>query len=253
MWKKGLSLLVFVFSILSLTGCENVYELTEEESKLIAEYSAELLLKYDLNYDDRISEGKQAEEKMVNEGLEDRSEAATTEAVTEENDDMLTTETTENDEVVGGQADTESSVGTEGDIAKIVGLEGISIQYKDYLVTDQYPAADDEGEFIYLEPTEGYQLLVLQFNVQNTSEAAVDVSLMNAGLDYRLVCNGVKAAKPMLTILMEDLGTLETTVNAGEEQKAVLVFQISKDMKDQLESVELYINYNAMDNVIEIL
>lgn len=252
MWKKGLSLLIFSLCILSLTGCENVYELTEEESKLIAEYSAELLLKYDLNYVDRINEGKQAEEEMATEALEE-----STEAVTEENEDMLTTEETGKNDTVSDHTDTEpeeeAPVGREEDIAKIAGMEGVSIQYKDYLITTQYPAADNEGEFIYLEAAEGYQLLVLTFDVKNTSKSAVDISLIDKELDYRLVCNGAKAANPMLTILMEDLGTLETTVNVGEERKAVLVFQISEDMKEKLESMELYINYNDFDNVIEIL
>ena len=57
----------------------------------------------------------------------------------------------------------------------------------------------------------------------------------------------------MLTILMNDLGTLDTSVNPGESQEAVLVFQISEDMKEQLQSVRLYVNYNDVDNAIDIL
>ena len=131
-------------------------------------------------------------------------------------------------------------------------MKDVSIKLKDYQIVEQYPATDEE-EFIHIEASAGYQLLVIRFKVQNTAEDVVNISLMDKQLDYHIVCNGANAAKPMLTILMNDLGTLETAVQPGEEQEAVLIFQISDDMKEQLESVELYIHYNDMDNVIEIL
>ena len=86
----------------------------------------------------------------------------------------------------------------------------------------------------------------------NTTEDMIDVSLLNDDIDYRIVCNGSKAANPMLTILMNDLGTLETTVKPDEVQEAVLVFQISEDIKDALDTIELKVNYNDTDNVIKI-
>lgn len=262
MWKKGFFLLVFSFCILGLTGCEDVYELTEEETKLIAEYSAELLLKYDLNYDDRIEEGYQEAEKLESTEADQDTEVPAAEDVTEtsESTEEVSTENPEKGKDVSGiiendNATTESQdlVGTEGDIAKIAGLKGISIQYKDYLITDQYPATDEDGKFIYLEAAKGYQLLVVRFGVHNITDSAVDISLIDKELDYRIVCNGTKAANPMLTILMDDLGTLETSINAQEEQDAVLVFQISNDMKDKLESIDFYITYNGLENVVKIL
>jgi hypothetical protein len=56
----------------------------------------------------------------------------------------------------------------------------------------------------------------------------------------------------MLTILMEDLGNLETSVKPGESQEAVLVFQISDSMKDAIDSIELNVSCDDVDNVIKI-
>ena len=96
-------------------------------------------------------------------------------------------------------------------------------------------------------------MLVVRFDISCTAQKAVTFSLMDKELDYRLVCNETKAAKPMLTILMNDLGTLETTVNLDENQEAVLIFQISNDMKDKLEKIDLHVGYENIDNVITIL
>lgn len=242
MMKKLLSLLILSTCVFFLAGCNNVKDLTDEETKLIAEYAADLLLKYDLNYVDRIDEGDKAVQTMT-----------TDETTTEQKDSPeATTEEPEDKNVNDSTIAKEQPVGSESDIAKIAGVKDVSIKLKDYQIVEQYPATDEE-EFIHIEASAGYQLLVIRFKVQNTAEDVVNISLMDKQLDYHIVCNGANAAKPMLTILMNDLGTLETAVQPGEEQEAVLIFQISDDMKEQLESVELYIHYNDMDNVIEIL
>lgn len=242
MMKKLLSLLILSTCVFFLAGCNNVKDLTDEETKLIAEYAADLLLKYDLNYVDRIDEGDKAVQTMT-----------TDETTTEQKDSPeVTTEEPEDKNVNDSTIAKEQPVGSESDIAKIAGVKDVSIKLKDYQIVEQYPATDEE-EFIHIEASAGYQLLVIRFKVQNTAEDVVNISLMDKQLDYHIVCNGANAAKPMLTILMNDLGTLETAVQPGEEQEAVLIFQISDDMKEQLESVELYIHYNDMDNVIEIL
>lgn len=253
MIKKEILFLLAVTGVLFLTGCGKVQKLTEDETRLIAEYAGDLLLKYDINYEDRIDEGNREAETAE----EASTEQTATEAVTEaETTEEVTTETgkdvsgkIEQDTSEDGQAD----VGTEQDIAKIAGIQGASILYQDYIITSQYPETEEGSEFINLEASPGYELLVLRFSVNNVTDAAVQVSLMDCGLEYRIVCNGSKAANPMLTILMNDLGTLDTSVNPGESQEAVLVFQISEDMKEQLESVRLYVNYNDVDNAIDIL
>lgn len=252
MIKKGLMLLLLGISAFCLVGCSSVKELTDEETRLIAEYAGDLLLKYDLNYVDRVNEGNKAAEELAAEGTENLS----TETITEqESTEAITTEAGKD---ISGRieqdtsGDSEGSVGTISDIAKIAGVDGVSIKYKDYIITDQYPS-QEEDNFINIDASEGYQLLVVRFTVENTTEEVTNVSLMDRGLNYRIVCNGSKAANPMLTILMNDLGTLEMSVNPDETQDAVLVFQISDDMKDALESIQLYVNYNDLDNVIDIL
>lgn len=254
---------MFCLSAFWLVGCEQVVDLTDEETQLIAEYAAELLLKYDINYEDRIDEGYQKAEDMASEELEkfingETTELATaivsteegsTETTVDDNQSQEDTETVDNENSLSD----EMPVGTESNIASIAGVAGADITYREYSIVDKYPATDEQGEFIYLEASQGYQLLVLHFDVVNKTQEVLPVSLIDVGLDYRVVCNGSKAAKPMLTILMDDLGTLETNVEPNATQEAVLVFQVSEGMQQQLETMDLYVTYNDMDNIIKIL
>ena len=236
----------------SLVGCNDVKELTDDETIVIAEYAADLLLKYDLSYDDRLKDG----EDKLERNAEREQEFPTKTLVTEEqtSDEATTKDTSQPQGKTEDATETVKEAADEfgGDIASLLNRSDISITYKDYVISKQYPATDEEGKFIYLDASEGYNLLVVRFKVTATTDQPASISLMNEKIDYKVLCNDSKAAKPMLTILMEDLGTLEATVQPGEDQEAVLVFQISETLKDSLNRVQLFINYNDKEHVIEL-
>lgn len=243
---------------LLLTGCNEVIDLTDEQSELVAEYVAQILLKHDRYFDDRIKDGQEKIEKMTESLSEDDfSSESTTEIVEETTTELPTEATTEDaehktEEQMQEEESENIPINNEEDIAKIAGIKGASILYKDYLITKQYPAIDEEGKFIYLDAAKGHSLFVVRFRVQNTANDVVSISLFDKEIKYRIVCNQRDVANPMLTILMDDLGTLETKVKAKEEQEAVLVFQIVDSMKDSLETVDLKVNFDDVDNVIKI-
>lgn len=263
MLKRFLPLVLLFPACLMLTGCTEVIDLNETETRLIAEYAGEMLLKYNPNYNDKLSEGDKVEQEMEEEALENDT-PLTTEVTSEETNPEEAEATTEADtqednfvdsnidDSEDANASDEVSAGVS-DIAQILGVEGVSITYKDYVVTDHYPATDEEGQFLSLDAAEGYELLVLRFNVSNGTQESVNVSLLDKDAGYKLVCNGKNAAKPMLTILLNDLGTMQTTLSNGETQEGVLVFQISEDMKSKLQSMDLKVNFNNQENVITIL
>ncbi len=252
MSKRNFSVLFLILCGIFLTGCNEVIDLTDEESALIAEYAAEMLLKYDLGYEDRIVEGNKQVEKPAEmiesiEVVPGTSQESTEEAITEIEDAVKP------NVADMGEGDAGTSVVKENDIAKIVGLPGVSITYKDYKFTNRYPEDNEYGSDINLEAQSGYQLLVIRFNVENITEDVVSVSLLDKMVDYRIVWNDSKTANSMLTILPEDLSTLEESLNPGKSQEAVLIFQISDGLRDELESLELMIQYGGVDNLIKIL
>lgn len=254
--KKLWCLLTISAMAFALTGCGT--DLSEQEMRIIGEYAADLLLKYDVNYQERLSEDTQ--EDGATEATETtEATEATTEAATD-TQDIPDTETEQN---AGTTENTESSSseddsvvptvsGNTSDIAAIVGLEGISVQYNRCMFLDRYPSLDQDGAFIYLEAEPGYKLVVLKFDIINNTNEDKMVDLLDSGLDYRLVLNETKAAKPMLTILMDDLGTYKAVVPADTEQSAVLVFQMSDGLVDNIQSLNLRVMYQNQENTIQI-
>ncbi len=246
MWKKFLLIITLICISGMLSGCTQVIDLTEDQTRLVAEYAADLLLSYDRGYTDRLKEGEEEleEQNGPSEQIED------TEATTEEET------TTQESEQISDDSDTQETLtqGNMTDIAQIASVQDVSIQFRDYEITSQYPTAEDGNGAVQVDAQEGSQLLVLRFDVTALTDQQTSVSLVDQDIDYKLICNGDIAAKPMLTILTNDLSTLETTVVPGQDNDAaVLVFQISDTMKEQLQTMELHVTYNNIENVITIL
>ncbi len=240
MSKRFLTIALLCLCAAGVTGCGEVMDLTEEESALIAEYAADLLLKYDQNYTDRIIDGdKQAAEQAEKEASEkeDSPQPAT---------EKLTTEAKKK----GGKEDraekvTDHEAAGDGDLAGALGLDGVSITVKDYLLADRYP----EQSMAVVEADEGRKLLVLRFRIKNTGKDTVSVSLMNQDVRYSLSYDGGMASS-MLTILPDDLGTLDTTLEGGASEEAVLVFQVGEEASGNM---ALRVQYNDESYLINII
>lgn len=243
--KKLWCLLTVSMMAFALTGCGT--DLTNRETRVIAEYAADLLLKYDKNYQERLEE--ESSEDVLTETTEMVVVTTETASDTEAEPDADTTEGTE--EAVS-ETEAPAPIESISDIAEVVGLEGISVQYNRCMFLDRYPSLDQDGMFIYLEADPGYKLVVLKFDIVNHTQESQTVNLLDAGLDYQLVLNETKAAKPMLTILMDDLGTYQAVIPANEEQAAVLVFQMSESLTNDIQSLNLKVTYQNQENMIQI-
>lgn len=245
--KKLWCLLAILVLSVTLTGCG--VELSEEENRVIAEYAADLLLKYDRDYTSSLVE---EEVPATEQTTQAPSTDTTTEGTTEEPSTQPPQESSSTESPASEDTTASSDAAGEIDIGKIVGLEGISITYNQCMFLDRYPSVDQDGAFIYLEADPGYQLVVIKFDIANITAQDIAVDLLNTDINYKLVYNQTKAASPMLTILMDDLGTYESVVPAGNEQSAVLVFQISKDLISQIQSLDIRVTYKNEESVIHI-
>lgn len=266
--------------ILSLfaVGCTKTIELTDEESKLVAEYAAELLLKYDRNNDS----------KYYNDEYSDRDPYATTEfpttetpvteeptteaPVVEEPTTEASTQTAidgEGTEPSGGDLEQEgvvnSNVNSTEDVSGIVAdadknydlatfLEenNVSIKYDYYMVLDEYPSYDRDGVFITIEAPQGYKLLVLKFKIENKTNEDQYIDLYSKDIEYKIIVDDSKSAKSMLTILMDDLYTYEGTIAGSMYNEAVLLFQVSDDIALNIKDLKLKTIYNGNDVIISL-
>lgn len=258
-WKRRLLAGLIACGIFVTTGCGQVIDLTDEENHLIAEYAAELLLKYDRNYDTRYNPDE----------LEDTTETMTeTDATTEATTEVVSTTeaaTTEQDAPADGQTtqaqpvtdeavkeDIGATVDSDFDIAAFVGESRISVRYAYYMVVDSYPSYDQDGMYIEVQAPEGYKLLVLKFEVENKTNEGQAVDLYNKDVNYNIVVDNSRTTKQMLTILADDLYTYDKTIQASSREEAVLLYTVSDSVANKWTDLKLQIKYGGTSAVLQL-
>lgn len=258
-WKRRLLAGLIACGIFVTTGCGQVIDLTDEENHLIAEYAAELLLKYDRNYDTRYNPDE----------LEDTTETMTeTDATTEATTEVVSTTeaaTTEQDAPADGQTtqaqpvtdeavkeDIGATVDSDFDIAAFVGESRISVRYAYYMVVDSYPSYDQDGMYIEVQAPEGYKLLVLKFEVENKTNEDQAVDLYNKDVNYNIVVDNSRTTKQMLTILADDLYTYDKTIQASSREETVLLYTVSDSVANKWTDLKLQIKYGGTSAVLQL-
>lgn len=258
-WKRRLLAGLIACGIFVTTGCGQVIDLTDEENHLIAEYAAELLLKYDRNYDTRYNPDE----------LEDTTETMTeTDATTEATTEVVSTTeaaTTEQDAPADGQTtqaqpvtdeavkeNIGATVDSDFDIAAFVGESRISVRYAYYMVVDSYPSYDQDGMYIEVQAPEGYKLLVLKFEVENKTNEEQAVDLYNKDVNYNIVVDNSRTTKQMLTILADDLYTYDKTIQASSREEAVLLYTVSDSVANKWTDLKLQIKYGGTSAVLQL-
>ncbi len=237
--------------MLGLSGCGQVIDLTDEENHLIAEYAAELLLKYDRNYDTKYDPEEATTEATP-------TEATTTEAVTEATAEMTTetaVEATTEAQVSSEESVTEeitTTVADDFDIAAFVGENRISVRYAYNMVVDSYPSYDEDGMYIEVEAPEGYKMLVLKFEVENKTNEDQKIDLYSKDINYNIIVDNTRKTKQMLTILQDDLYTYNKTIAASSREEAVLLYTVSDSVANNMKDLKLLIQYGGASAVIQL-
>lgn len=258
-WKRRLLAGLIACSIFATTGCGQVIDLTDEENHLIAEYAAELLLKYDRNYDTRYNPDELEETTEIMTETDATTEAATevattTETATTEQSVSANGNTTqaqpETDESVKGNIG--ATVDPDFDIAAFVGESRISVRYSYYMVVDSYPSYDQDGMYIEVQAPEGYKLLVLKFEVENKTNEDQAIDLYNKDVNYNIVVDNSRTTKQMLTILADDLYTYDKTIPASSREETVLLYTVSDSVANKWTDLKLQVKYGGTSAVLQL-
>ena len=233
---------------LMISGCGGGFvDLSEDESKKIVNYSTDVL-------SDHNSAVKGSLKALTPTDLKDiviKDDPSIIEEI-EAAKEEATRAIEEVESPEGGSGGSESS-GDEGespaleaqnaDIASIIGLQGFSVEYSGHALQDSYPAADDpDADMIFsIEPaTSKDKLLVLYFNVTNTGAEEAECDILGLQPRFRFKANG-KTHSFLTTLLLDDLSTLQTTLQPGESTRAVLVAEISEEKANELSDLTLVI------------
>lgn len=243
MLKKGKILGIFAMTAALLTGCADAMPtLTQEESDMIAEYAAGLLLKYSSNYDYRLVDEETIAAAIQAAELEQALLEASQE---QENGEEESTEP-ENPETAASETEstepeTEEAVtiteDLDADLAQLLGIEGISMQYQSYGVYDSYP---ESSKGFSVDAAQGKKLLVVRFDIENTAAEEVYCNLFDYSLRIRFQINGASESA-LTTMLPNDIGSYMETLPAGEIREIVAVAEIDGISEEEIETLEMYI------------
>jgi hypothetical protein len=271
-------IIICALGVLSLfaVGCTKTIDLTDEENELVAEYAAELLLKYGTDIDFKYYYDDDSDTDITTTELSETtsevttevtSELTTTETASETGTEARATErvssTDNNGTVSDGQdgdtsmtditeEDTETIESSDYNLAEFFEEDDVSIKYSYNMLLDSYPSYDQDGVYMEIQAPEGYKLLVLKFDIENTTNESRDIDLYDKDIDYRIIVDDSKAAKQMLTILVDDLYTYQKTMEPSMFEEDVLLFQVSDEVAAAMQDLKLEVTYKGKQVILQL-
>lgn len=237
--KKLYIIIILVYSLI-LTGCAK--EITVQQSDILAEYMAGTVLKNTVGYEKELI----YPEEVTNDVTENSSNEGEEEAA---NSQKPNTQTPNNTTVVNntttGTIQNNNNVDYVGLIEEL-GYNNFSITYSNYDTYNKYP---NDNNYYSLETTKAKKLLVLTFDIKNLSNKSQNLNLLESNIKYQLDNNGVMY-NPMITMLMDDIQYINLDFAANESKKAVIVFEVLKDI--DITNTNLIIFYQNKTTIIDI-
>ena len=242
MRKKAL-LVLLSLAVVGTTGCVESVELDEEQEDKFVQYAVYAVLEHDNNY-------------LVNleyvdiDSIEDTTEEPTTEKTPEEptTDESGNNVTGGNDE--GNNSGDDNTI-TVSNMNEALGIDGLSFEYTGMTVCDSYPETEGEPVFV-IKAVSGKKLVVLSFDMTNTtaSDLRVDVASMN--LYFKGVFNKSIKTNALVTLLPEALNTYISIIPAGQTVSTVLVYEMSDGYVNNLSEITIDVKSESGTKSIKI-
>ena len=240
---------VLVFS----GGCatdDAIPEMSDEELRMVEEYAAHLLLKYDSNY----RATTMSEEEMTAERERLERLAAVQAQIAKENAEKEKKKKEEQGSGSGsGEGDGSGSGSGSGsssgpvytDIDEFFGIEGLDINYSGMMAVKRYPLVTEDNSWQgVVNATAGNTLLVFSYTIENVSGAdqLLDMASYSPRFTFRINNSFSKAS--MMTLLQNDLSLYRDTIPAGESREAVLVIEITEAQASEAQSITMIMRGN---------
>jgi len=234
MKKKLLMLAMAAIVTVNLSACAiGDTGLSDDELKQVAEYAAKLVLKHTRNYEPTLQEELSIKENpnIVNEdfNVAGKSKVKTSETTSpssindgEENDKTENENPGDKSKDINETNDDKDTATTLNDI---YAKEGFEVVYGGAGEYSRYPK--NEGYFS-LVAADNMKLYVVEFSIRNKTDKSRKFS-HSEGVSYNLTFDGENYYKPSLTLLENDMQSIEVNIGGGKSSKGVIVFNVAKN------------------------
>lgn len=227
-------------------GCSQMYEMTDTEEAAVVNYSARAVTKFNLKQTEGINNvavlEKQMEDEKQQEAKKKEEEKKQQEAAKNEEKQTNATKPT-----------TESPKSQEPQVSYVsfneaLKLGGVDAVYQRYEKASSY----EESESFMVTANEGNELLILHIDLKNNSNKTADCDILSKMPSFRLTVNNKVSMSADTTLLLNDFGTYQGAIQAGNTQPTVLVFQAKKGTIKNIKNMELEVAVNGTSSMVQL-
>lgn len=234
---------------LLMGGCafdDQIPDLSDQEMKMVEEYAAHLLLKYDENYKAAVlsEEAMQAERERL------MRLAAVQAQIRKEQEERAAQKAEEKpgEDTSDGSSDGEEGKKQSGpvftDIDDFFGLEGLEVEYSGYLAAKAYPDQLDANDWQgVVTATTGNSLLVFRYTVTNTTSEDVYMDMVSLKPRFTFRINNSFSKASMMTVLLNDLAGYRDSIPAGESREAVLIVEVTEAQAQSIDKLTMIMRH----------
>lgn len=201
-------------AIITLTGCgTQLYDMTDAEQSLIANYSAYVVAKHNIYQQDGMTNA-----------TEDTEDTEKVDEVSPDNSHSQDNKTSEvgNDKSSNSQKEPDASQEKKVSLAEATGYGSLDITYNGATESDVY----NEGSYYSMTAGSGNTFAVMKFTLKNPMGEDINVDMFGNARTYKATFPDGKEYTAEGTFLTYSLNTFQGTVKAGGSVDVVLLFKI---------------------------
>lgn len=220
---------------LVLGGCgEQAITMTPEEEDAIVTYASHVVSKFNTRQPDGLS---YVPDSVYQDKTQDETGAP---GETETPDETESSGGTQQ-ESEGHSSNENTEAEQAGTLSEALGLDGISAECTAKELQSSYV----EPDFYALDATEGNVFLIVHINLKNQTNQEITCDMLSLKPRFEALVNGKVKSAAKTTILLNDLGTYQGTIAAGETVETLLFFEVPADIITAVDSLSLTVESNG--------
>lgn len=239
--KKNILATVIIIAF-TLTGCNNLNNISDQNYNAIADYMASMILKYDRSYEEKLFDPTViAEAAMVDKVLD-------LNVGDSQEDKLISSDAANVTDVIDGLVEAHEEIEKVYNLTEVLGFSKFDIQYVNYKLYDSFPEESD-NEYFNLEAGKNTKLCVILFDIKNKTSKKENFNLLNKEINYQLDVDS-NSYTPLLTLIVNDLQFIDISIDGEKSKKGYLVFEVSKDIK--LDNANLVVSRDSLKSSIAL-
>lgn len=264
--KKTIRVISALLACVVISGCASIPDMNEDQAKVVSEYAASLMLKYDAENHSRLvdtadfineytakklafemaankywEEIKKQEEAALEEENQRREETSKQEQLSSQDNGR---EPYDNG---GATVIDKSETNSLMEIDEYIGLSNFSIQYSGY----NFCKTLTSDSAFDLSAGPGKDLLILSFDVKNLSSQSEMLDILTKKVSFKISINNGKYISALISTNDNDLAQAYVKFDGGESRNLILIAEVPEST--DLETLSLSVDMAEKDTIVKLL